>query len=443
MSERRRGDLPLRITSRVFWDLGLWMGGFGALVGIVFPLFCLLMGVPRAIALSTTFRAACIAAGLAVGGVNLALARGVVGARIRLLAQRMTSVAERVRESVYSSDWAGCGADCMISIDSDDEMGEVAEAFNELISAVERFRRAHEAVAGVSRTLGRHLALGELAQECLDDLARYSGADTALLLASVEEGGLEVVARIGDDDLPSAEALVREARRGALVRLPNGEGELLILAIEANDQLMGAAVLLRRRPFEQDVEQLLRTLRPALGVALSNADSHAQLHRLATEDSLTGLWNRRHALELAEQAYGDALRSGRSMGLLLFDVDRFKWVNDRHGHASGDAVLRTIAETSRSCVREGDIVARYGGEEFLVVLPGADMDQVMKVGERIRAQVSKTPTLLPSGLLEVTVSLGAAVLPSPGIDDLDDLLRAADDALYASKEAGRNTLRSA
>jgi diguanylate cyclase (GGDEF)-like protein len=328
-----------------------------------------------------------------------------------------------------------------VTVDSSDEMGAVAQAFNDLVAALERFRFVQEAVAGMSAALGRHLKVEDLAASCLRRLGEYTQADGGVLLADDGDGRLSGIGSVGDDDDRPSSADVAAARgRRRITRHARAAGEVLTVPIERNDLLVGAAVLTRRSPFDRDAERLLATIRPGLGIALQNADTHARMRRLACEDALTGLCNRRHALERLEQAYGAAVRSRGSVGVVLFDVDRFKQVNDRHGHAGGDAVLRTVADAARDCLRDDDLVARYGGEEFLVILPDATPRLVEAVGERIRRRIAASATLLPGGTLSVTVSLGAAVLPAPGLHDLDDLLRAADDALYRAKASGRDRL---
>jgi diguanylate cyclase (GGDEF)-like protein len=123
--------------------------------------------------------------------------------------------------------------------------------------------------------------------------------------------------------------------------------------------------------------------------------------------------------------------------VVLLDIDNFKLLNDSHGHIAGDTVLRQVAAALRECGREYDTIARYGGEEFAAVLPGCSSGLAMQVAERLRAAVEEAPTEVP-----VTASAGVATYPYDGID-IDGLLSAADQALYASKRAGRNTVRSA
>jgi len=172
-----------------------------------------------------------------------------------------------------------------------------------------------------------------------------------------------------------------------------------------------------------------------------------QLARAAAEqssrvDALTGLFNRRHAMETIghELARGSA---GPGLGVLMVDVDHFKRVNDRHGHGGGDAVLIEIAERLRTGIREWDVVARIGGEEFCVVAPGLESESaVAALGERLRLAIAERPVTLPGGLVvPVTISVGAALV-TPDDGSAEHALDFADRALYAAKRQGRNRLRT-
>jgi two-component system cell cycle response regulator len=161
--------------------------------------------------------------------------------------------------------------------------------------------------------------------------------------------------------------------------------------------------------------------------------------RLAMVDPLTGLFNRRYATRHLEAFAARARQSGRPFAALILDLDRFKAVNDRHGHDAGDEVLQEFARRLKDSVRSVDLVARLGGEEFLVAMPDVSAAVAAQVAERIRAAV-ETPDFRVrrgSARLRVTVSIGVA-LSHPGGEDALDPIRRADEALYASKNGGRN-----
>jgi diguanylate cyclase (GGDEF)-like protein/putative nucleotidyltransferase with HDIG domain len=171
--------------------------------------------------------------------------------------------------------------------------------------------------------------------------------------------------------------------------------------------------------------------------------ARAEAERLSRIDMMTGLFNRRHAMETIEHELARCGRQGTAVGILLFDVDRFKRINDAHGHTSGDAVLIETARRLRTGVREWDVVARVGGEEFCVITPGVQAEsQVAELGDRLRKAVAERAIEAGGGMaLPVTVSVGAAVVHE-GDGSAEHALDCADRALYAAKRRGRNRICS-
>lgn len=158
-------------------------------------------------------------------------------------------------------------------------------------------------------------------------------------------------------------------------------------------------------------------------------------------DSLTGAYTRGFAMEVMERALVRARGDSRPLAVLMLDLDHFKRVNDAHGHARGDLVLKETTRAMQSTLRADDIVGRFGGEEFVVLLPGADLAQALGAAERCRASVEKMK--IPGApYLSVTASVGVAAFPDHG-SELDALLRASDRAMYAAKAAGRNRIEAA
>jgi diguanylate cyclase (GGDEF)-like protein/PAS domain S-box-containing protein len=168
-----------------------------------------------------------------------------------------------------------------------------------------------------------------------------------------------------------------------------------------------------------------------------------QFEQLALTGSLTGLASRRHFLAAAERELGRSRRERCELSLLVFDVDHFKSINDRHGHAAGDAVLVGLARAARGVLRDSDMAGRLGGEEFGVLLPRADDALARGIAERLRQAIAAVRAPLPGGgELHFTVSVGVATL-EPGDADLAALLARADAAMYRAKRAGRNGVSAA
>lgn len=165
-------------------------------------------------------------------------------------------------------------------------------------------------------------------------------------------------------------------------------------------------------------------------------EKNSQLERLAATDALTKIHNRRYFMELYAVEFAKAERFHHDLGLVLLDIDFFKKVNDTLGHQEGDRVLIEVAEVLQSSIRKVDLLARYGGEEFILMLPSTDLKGSRMVADKLRTEVSSK---VHTGGRPVTISLGVAHVPTtPGVTSGEDLIARADEALYRSKERGRD-----
>ncbi|MCE1225822.1 MAG: diguanylate cyclase [Geobacteraceae bacterium] len=213
----------------------------------------------------------------------------------------------------------------------------------------------------------------------------------------------------------------------------NDDRELKIKGLE-----QGACDFITK-PF--DPEELVARMRVHLKIKHLQDDlkrSNELLLELSNTDHLTGLFNRRFLMEALDKEVQRARRKDGQVALLLLDIDHFKRVNDTHGHLQGDVVLQKVALHIQKELRSYDIAARYGGEEFVAVLPDTSLKEAFNVADRIRLSVQGMRFAGSLANERVTVSLGVALFPSPCFDDIDGLLRAADEALYQAKERGRN-----
>lgn len=181
-----------------------------------------------------------------------------------------------------------------------------------------------------------------------------------------------------------------------------------------------------------------RSLERSLRYALKLGETLEAMRLLATRDQLTGLLNRREFDRVLADESERARRFNHPIGMVLADIDRFKVINDTHGHLVGDAVLREVARRLTAETRSVDRLARYGGEEFALIMMEADGAAALEAAQRVCAAIRRSPIIGREGLmLEVTISAGAASAPGQASGG-DDLVAAADRALYAAKAAGRN-----
>jgi len=215
---------------------------------------------------------------------------------------------------------------------------------------------------------------------------------------------------------------------------------VLVMPLTFRSTAIGMLVLAFAVQPARETSRFLESLAGPTGVALNNALAHERFQRLAAVDPLTGAYNRRFGLGRLSEEWARSVRSGSPLGLLTFDLDHFKSVNDTYGHMAGDRVLHDAAATARLVLREGDVLVRTGGEEFLVVLPGAGHEDVQAVGERVRRAIGANMFEIGDTQFRVTVSLGGATFPATMAESAEQLTELADQALYAAKNAGRNQL---
>jgi diguanylate cyclase (GGDEF)-like protein/PAS domain S-box-containing protein len=285
-----------------------------------------------------------------------------------------------------------------------------------------------------------------LAEQCSDVVMRI-GMDECILYASPSCArifgwdpakllGRPALAGINPEDRPRVEQAIAALKSGEaeeariIYRTPHREKTeiwvetaLRVTRSSASNEIDGVVAISRDMTEQKDLQDKLATL--------------------ATSDGLTGIANRRHFDERLAEEWARAKRDGTPLSLLLVDVDHFKKFNDQYGHQAGDACLRSLARILAAQIRRpADLAARYGGEEFALLLPNTDADGCVEVGERVREalrDLGMLHALNPPSKL-VTVSLGGATnIPAQATAD-DSLVAAADRALYAAKENGRDRL---
>ncbi|PKL94945.1 MAG: hypothetical protein CVV18_07325 [Gammaproteobacteria bacterium HGW-Gammaproteobacteria-8] len=225
---------------------------------------------------------------------------------------------------------------------------------------------------------------------------------------------------------------------------PPDELDTLVDALNAmRERLVGELTLRARHESELEaysaqLERKVAERTKALQVTNQTLlQQQEMLQQLVDTDALTGVASRRQTLALASSALKMAQRSAKRPSVLMLDIDHFKQVNDQHGHASGDAVLRAIAQCCREQLREGDVIGRMGGEEFMILLPAADHSTTAAVAERLRTAIAARHVHGEADVdIRVTVSIGIARAMDG--ETLESLMQRADQALYSAKRGGRN-----
>lgn len=208
---------------------------------------------------------------------------------------------------------------------------------------------------------------------------------------------------------------------------------LLILARDEAEREVDAAHKVH------DVSRLGRALADSMSLALSNIALREKLRTQSLRDPLTGLYNRRYMEDALERFVSLGSRTGASTAVIMLDLDNFKKLNDEHGHAKGDAVLRDVAAQIVGCLRPTDVVCRYGGEELVAILPDCSLEDVLEKAEILRQRIE---SLSASHECAISASLGVATIPETATS-ATDILPIADAALYAAKKAGKNRIVAA
>ncbi len=204
-----------------------------------------------------------------------------------------------------------------------------------------------------------------------------------------------------------------------------------------NDEQVGGVFALRNG----DLLKIGRTIFKFIAGGNIEAAYHDEIYRLTTVDGLTQVFNRRYFEDTLERELSRCARYGRSLSLIMVDIDHFKAVNDTHGHLAGDHVLKSVASAIKTRIRREDILSRYGGEEFALLLPEVDLKGAIALAEKIRKLMEKSKFEFDKQLIPVTLSAGVATL-SAELNESADLIKAADTLLYEAKDSGRNCVRS-
>ena len=327
-----------------------------------------------------------------------------------------------------------------------------------------RWSRA-DTLAEMIRAVNASLEPGRVAEALVTRAAEWVPAPGWLVLARNDSGTIQPMASRGlTPSLETAATVVggwvvrtgevfSSADVSADRRLARAEADAAAAAIglplECRGGTIGALVAIdrlaaaREPRFDRATMNVLKAALEPAATALDNAVRMQRAEALSVTDDLTQLYNSRYLAQVLRRETKRATRSGRPLSLLFIDLDGFKSINDCHGHLFGSRALVEAASVIRDSARETDIVARFGGDEFALVLPDTGSDGALFVGERIREKIAAWIFLRGHGLnISLTVSVGVATLPDVATS-AEELIQAADKAMYSVKDGGKNGIRVA
>ncbi len=329
-------------------------------------------------------------------------------------------------------------------------------------AAMKRYALGMEALYDTAMEINAQTELPTLLQAIVQRAAGLIGAPKAALFLMSPGGNdlelvicrppeeLQAMLRLGEG-LAGQVALSGEAlilndysqwegeERSPVVAGEPRPGRAMGVPLTVAGKVIGVLTVQDDRPgvFNAEEVRLANLFADQAALAIEKARLYAEVQRLATVDDLTGLLNRRGLWEFGRREFERARRFNRALAVIFLDIDHFKQINDTHGHAIGDQVLRNLSDRLRANTREVDVVARYGGEEFVILLPEVEMPVAAQIAERLRSTMSEIPADTGQGPVKISISLGVVQLTSE-VQDLASLLDKADQAMFAAKQHGRN-----
>jgi diguanylate cyclase (GGDEF)-like protein len=319
-----------------------------------------------------------------------------------------------------------------------------------------------DALIDIVRAVNNTLDPPKIADEIVERASTWVPAPCWAVVSSDLSGHLSVLSDRGllPDMGPAVQAVARWVmNRGQEFATPNlqcdarvsdpAAGAVMAFPLSCRGRRVGALVALDREPSQREprlaaaMARAVRLLLEPASVALDNALLLKRAEALSVTDDLTHLYNSRYLNQVLRRETKRASRSGRPLSLLFIDLDGFKAVNDTYGHLFGSRALAEAAAVIRKSARETDVVARFGGDEFALVLPDTGVGGAFAVGERIRERIAAHTFLAADGLnIHLTGSVGVATLPDVAASS-EELVQAADKAMYAVKESGKNGIQAA
>lgn len=412
--------------------------------------------------ISIPFGLMCLAAGITVGIANYILFSLVVSKELRFLVNGMNSINRKISSTTFNKKIRKENYE--IDVRTTDLLGEVTQAFNTMGKTVaERFD--HEAgFRDITSQLSATVELNATSQNilkyyidttCITAALLYGKIDTEMVLLSSHDidtnenlpKKLESWQGIINDTIESGTIHTINTEKDKLdwvsITTPLGTLQpkvLRLIPLIADKSTVGLVIAACGESDFSESAQLetLETYSKYMSPYLQNALLHNKIQEMASYDSLTHVLNRRFGLIRLREQFSEAQRYGSDLSVIMLDIDKFKNVNDTYGHEAGDLILKQVVSTIVLNLRDEEVICRYGGEEFLIILPMTNLNKAGLAAERVRTLIQQLTNYYKDKAILVTASLGVANLASLATQNENNLINAADTALYHAKNMGRN-----
>ena len=447
------------VRRSVLRNLLLSMLMFGLFVGLIFPPFArIILDTDKAY--TPVFISSCVLAGLLVGIFNFLIFRHLVSRELFLIQKGMNHVNANIADAeVLDED---CVSECILEITSADIIGDISLSFNNMTQEIFKRLELDGETRQFNSKLMHSVEIKDVSDIILKIMAAVMSAKAGLLYGGKIEK-MQLFSHFGVDKTdgitsflagqfgPIEKALKSEEIL-SYTQLDGWEwfsqstplgsfrpGSILLVPLMAKQQSVGMVVLAcGEQTISPQQKKALEIQRSFAAPYLDNSILHKKITELAAIDDLTNILNRRFGMRRLKEEYSRATRHGVPISAVMIDIDHFKDFNDTFGHNAGDAVLKMVASTLQNNLRAEDMVCRYGGEEFLIGIAGAGMNDSALITERFRRAIETNHISWGDKHLSVTISGGIATYPIVRASVCEELITAADKALYAAKEFGRN-----
>lgn len=451
---------PLPVYRSISGKLLVLMLGSGIGTGLVFPFFTRsVLQLPADRVLTPLFFSMCVMAGLFVGIFNFYASRRVTYGFLEEISRKLMDFRKKLntpdRKGLLECD----GDDCLIHSHMTDPItGNIVESFNDFILTIRDHFKTDLIFNRFLDRLKHGLKIRDVAEIVVSAFMEFFGADGGCIIG-YERGEFAPVKSINvamDRDALKPENLERilfnaqiqvldgdaeEDFKLDLAAGPTIPGHLAFIPLTYQNQRIGVCILLSNKPFKRDFSSLeSRNFVNQATPFLYNSTLIQRLEVIAAIDELTGVLNRRFGMKRLNEEFDRSRRHGVPFSIAMLDIDDFKQLNDSFGHPCGDNVLKHLTRHISEHIRMSDFILRYGGDEFIIVLPGASMDDTVRILERFRREVEGQ--IAPFGAYQVryTFSCGICTYPAPDIEDVEAMIAFVDKAMYAAKRQGKNRL---